>query len=78
MLNRIFELRIQKDMALDQLAEDSSTSKAELSMLERFDKYGLDPKLSTVCRISKALGFPAYYVFPCDQQGQDVALTQEE
>jgi transcriptional regulator with XRE-family HTH domain len=65
--NRIFELRSLRNLTLDQLAELSTVSKAELSRLERFDG---DPKLSTVCKISKALGFPAYFVFPCDQPDQ--------
>lgn len=59
----IEEVRREKGMSLSELSRRCGISKSTLFYIEL---GATDPKLSTLCKISKALDVPAASLFSCD------------
>ncbi|MCL2856149.1 MAG: helix-turn-helix transcriptional regulator [Oscillospiraceae bacterium] len=62
------EIRKQKGISLSELSRRSGIAKSTLFYIEL---NATDPKLSTICKIAKALDVPAGMLFSCDKSKYD-------
>ena len=65
----IQEIRKQKGISLSELSRRCGVAKSTLFYLEL---NATDPKLSTICKIAKALDVHAYSLFSCERGKYDI------
>lgn len=64
----IEKIRKEKNISLSELSRRSGVAKSALSYIEM---YASDPKVSTMCKIAKALDVHVIDLFACDRSRDD-------